>query len=90
MAAAPFEQFVRENSPLLATVVVVILALLVVRLVMRTMTRLILLSLLVLVMVFVAVEHENITECTQTCECTLAGFDTSVPYCNAELPRTGT
>lgn len=89
MAAAPFEEFARENSPILAVIICVILALLVARLITRTVTRLALLGMIVLAGLFIVVERDNITECTQTCECTLAGVDTSIPACNAKLPRTG-
>lgn len=88
LAAAPFEDFVRDNSPVMAGIVCAVLALLVIRLIVNSMTRVILLSLLLLVTLFVAAEHENITECTQTCKCTLAGADISVAYCNPKLPRT--
>ncbi|WP_436795949.1 hypothetical protein [Actinospongicola halichondriae] len=90
LAAAPFEDFARENSPILAVIVCVILALLIARLITRTMTRLVLLGIVVLAGLFIVIERDNITECTQTCECRLAGFDTTIPACNAKLPRTGT
>lgn len=81
-AAAPYEEFVRDNSPVLAVVFCLILALLVVRLVVRTMTRTILLSALLLVVLFVYVERDNIQECTQSCSCAIAGFDVEVPGCD--------
>ncbi len=90
LAAAPFEDFARENSPILAVIVCGVLGLLVARLITRTMTRLVMLGIVVLAGLFIVIERDNITECTQTCECTLAGIDTSVPACNAKLPRTGT
>lgn len=89
LAAAPFEDFARENSPVLAIVICGILGILVARLITRTVTRLVLLGLIVLIGLFVVVQRDNITECTQTCECELAGVDTSVPLCNRALPRTG-
>ncbi len=88
LAAAPYEQFARDNSPVLAVIICAILALLVVRLVVRNVTRMILLGIILAISLFVAVEHKNITQCTQTCKCTLAGVDTSIPYCNSKLPRT--
>lgn len=90
LAAAPFEDFARENSPILAVIVCVTLALLVARLITRTVTRVALLGIIVLLGLFITIERDNITECTQTCECQLAGIDTSIPACNAKLPRTGT
>ncbi len=90
LAAAPFEDFARENSPILAVIVCAILGILVARLITRTVTRFLLLGIIALLGLFVVVERDNITECTQTCECRLAGIDTTVPACNAELPRTGT
>ena len=90
LAAAPFEDFVRDNSPVMAGIICVILGILVIRLIVNTMTRMILLSLLLLMVIFIAAEHEAITECAQTCECRLAGQDVSVAFCNPELPRTGT
>ncbi|MDE0803339.1 MAG: hypothetical protein OSA99_08450 [Acidimicrobiales bacterium] len=89
LAAAPFEDFARENSPVLAIVICGILGILVARLITRTITRLVLLALIVMIGLFVVVQRDNITECTQTCECELAGVDTSVPLCNRALPRTG-
>lgn len=89
LAAAPFEEFARENSPILAVIVCVILALLVARLITRTVTRVALMGMIVLAGLFIVVERDNITECTQTCKCTLAGVDTTLPACNAKLPRTG-
>ena len=90
VAAAPFEDFVRENSPVFAVIVCAILALLVARLITRAVTRVMLLGMLLLASLFIAIERDNITECTQTCSCTLAGVDTSIPACNSKLPRTGT
>jgi hypothetical protein len=90
LAAAPYEEFARDNAPVLALVIIAILAILVFRVVVKTMTRMVLLSLLLLVTLFVAIERDEITECAQTCDCELAGIDTSIPFCNAELPRTGT
>ena len=89
LAAAPFEDFARENSPFLAVLICAILGILVARLITRTITRLVLLALIVLIGMFVVVQRDNITECTQTCECELAGVDTSIPFCNRALPRTG-
>jgi hypothetical protein len=81
-AAAPYEEFVRDNSPVLAVVFCLILALLVIRLVVKTMTRMILLSTLLLMVLFVYVERDNIQECTQTCRCTIAGVDVEMPGCD--------
>jgi hypothetical protein len=81
-AAAPYEEFVRDNSPVLAVIFCLLLALLVVRLVVRTMTRMILLSTLLLVVLLVYVERDNIQECTQTCECAIAGVDVELPGCD--------
>jgi hypothetical protein len=89
LAAAPFEDFARDNAPLLAAMVCALLAVLALRLIVNVMTRTVVLSLLLLVTVFVAAEHEEITECAQTCRCQLAGVETSVAYCNPKLPRTG-
>ena len=82
LAAAPYEEFVRDNSPVLAVVFCLILALLVIRLVVKTMTRMILLSTLLLMVLFVYVERNNIQECTQTCECAIAGIDVELPACD--------
>jgi hypothetical protein len=83
-AAAPYEEFVREHSPILAVLFCVLLALLVVRLVVRTMTRMILLGSLVLISLFVYVERTNIRDCTETCECTVAGWDVDMPACDRD------
>ncbi|MCO8128781.1 hypothetical protein NHL50_16340 [Acidimicrobiia bacterium EGI L10123] len=82
LAAAPYEEFVRDNSPVLAVVFCLILALLVIRLVVKTMTRMILLSTLLLMVLFVYVERNNIQECTQTCECAIAGIHVELPGCD--------
>lgn len=89
LGAAPFEDFVRDNSPLMAVIVCAILAILAIRLIVNALTRVVVLSLLLLATLFVAAEHEEITECAQTCECQLAGVETNVAYCNPKLPRTG-
>lgn len=86
-AEAPFEDFAREYSWILALVFLLLLALLVVRLVVRTMTRTVLLAVITMVLLFVTVEREEISQCTQTCSCTLAGFDVTVPWCSRELDR---
>lgn len=86
-AEAPFEDFVREHSWILAVIFCLILALLVVRLVVKTMTRVVLLGILTMTLLFVTVEREELTECTQTCSCTLAGFDTTIPWCRRGLDR---
>ncbi len=66
-------------------VICAILGLLVIRLVVRTMTRVVLLSLLLLAALFIGIERENISQCAQTCECRLAGFDVTVAYCEPHL-----
>ena len=81
-AAAPYEEFARDNSPVLAVVFCLLLALLVVRLVVKTMTRMILLSTLLLMVLLVYVERNNIQECTQTCECAIVGVDVELPGCD--------
>jgi hypothetical protein len=81
-AAGRYEEFVREHSPLLAVLFCVLLGLLVVRLVVRTMTRMILLGTLLLLMLFVYVERTNIRQCTESCECRIAGLDVEVPACD--------
>lgn len=87
-AEAPFEDFAREYSWILAVIFLLLLGLLVVRLVVRTLTRTVLLGILTLAVLFVTVEREELSECTQTCSCTLAGFDTTVPFCSRDLDRT--
>jgi hypothetical protein len=42
----------------------------------------ILLSTLLLMVLFVYVERDNIQECTQTCECAIAGIDVELPACD--------
>lgn len=89
LGQAPFEDFARDNNPLLGVLVCAILAILTIRLITRAVTRLVLLGLFFLVATFVVVQRDNITECTQTCECEIAGIDAEIPYCNPDLPRTG-
>lgn len=62
-----------------------LLALLVVRLVVKTMTRMILLGTLLLMVMFVFIERNSIQECTQTCECRIAGFDVELPACDPAI-----
>jgi len=82
LAAGRYEEWVRDNSPVLAVLFCVLLALLVVRLVVKTMTRFILLGTLLLLTLFVYVERANIQQCTQTCECSVAGYDVELPGCD--------
>lgn len=82
LAAAPYEEFVRDNSPVMAVIVCLLLALLVVRLVVKAMTRVVLLGTLLLLVLFVYVERDNIQECTQTCECAIAGQGVELPGCD--------
>lgn len=82
LAAAPYEDFVRDRSPILAAVFLLLLALLVIRLVVKTMTRLILLGTLTLLVLGVYVERNNIQECTQTCSCSVVGVDVTLPACD--------
>jgi len=89
IAAGRYEAFVREHSPLLAVLFCVLLALLVVRLVVKTMTRFILLGTLLLLTLFVYVERSNIRDCTQTCECSIAGFDVELPACDPDQLAVG-
>jgi hypothetical protein len=84
LAAGRYEEWVREHSPLLAILFCVLLALLIVRLVVRTMTRMILLGTLLLLSLFVYVERTNIRECTETCECSIAGWDVELPACDPQ------
>lgn len=86
LAEAPLEDFARDHLPILAILICVILALLAARLIHRTVTRLVLFGTLGLVSLFVIVERQEIRECARTCECELAGVDTEIPYCNADLP----
>lgn len=81
-AEAPYEEFVRDNSPVLAAVFFLLLALLVIRLVVKTMTRMILLGLLTLMVLFVYVERRDIQDCTQSCSCNIAGWDVTLPGCD--------
>ncbi len=85
MAVAPYEDFVRDHAPIMFGVICALLGLLVIRLVVRTMTRVVLLSLLLLITLFIGIERDNITECAQTCKCHLAGFDVSVAYCEPKF-----
>lgn len=87
LAAAPFEDFARENSPILAVLILVILGLLVARLIQKALTRLALIGILALVAFAVVIERHEINQCAQTCECELAGFDTEIPYCDRNLTR---
>lgn len=82
LAAAPYEDFARRNTPTMIAVALIIAALLVVRLVYRTLTRTILLAILTLIATFVLVERDNIQECAETCECSIAGVDATVPRCD--------
>lgn len=84
LAAGRYEEWVREHSALLAILVCILLALLIVRRVVRTMTRMVLLGTLLLVSLFLYVERANIRECTETCECSIAGWDVELPVCDPQ------
>ena len=90
LAAAPFEDFARENAPFLGVVVCALIGLLVFRLVARAMTRMLLLAILLLTTLFIAAERDEITQCAETCECELIGLDTDVPFCNPRRPPFST
>lgn len=81
-AEAPYEEFVRDHSPVLAGVVLLLLAGLVIRLVYKTMTRAILLGVLTVLVLFVYAERHDIQECTQSCTCSVAGVDVTLPNCD--------
>ena len=87
LAVGRYENWVRENSPFLAAAACAILAILVFRLVARTVTRMLLLAILLMFTVFIAAERDQITQCAQTCECELAGFDVSVGVCEPNIDR---
>ena len=82
LAAAPFEEWARENTPFLGVVVIALIALLVFRLVARAVTRMLLLGILLLITVFIAAERDEISRCSQTCRCEPAGVDISIAYCD--------
>lgn len=82
VAAAPFEDFIREHSPILAAGFLLLLALLVVRLVIKAMTRVVLLGTITLIALFVMVERDSISECTRTCECDIGGVEATLPLCD--------
>lgn len=90
LAAAPFEDFARENAPFLGLVLCALIGLLVFRLVARAMTRMLLLAILLLTTLFIAAERDEITECAETCKCQLAGVDTSIAFCNPRRPPFST
>lgn len=85
LAAAPFEDFIRRNIPVLSLVFILLLALLALRLIVKTMTRVVVLGFLALLVIFVYVERDNINECAQTCTCTIAGFDAELPACDPKI-----
>ena len=86
LAAGRYEEWIRENAPFLAAAVCALLGLLVFRLVVRTVTRMLLLAILLMVTLFIAAERHEIQQCAQTCECELAGVETSVAFCEPNLP----
>lgn len=90
LAAAPFEDFARENAPFLAVLICAILAGLVFRLVVRTVTRMLLLAILLLSALFVVAERDEITKCAETCKCQPGGLDTSIAFCNPNRPPFST
>ena len=90
LAAAPFEDFARENAPFLAVLICALLALLVFRLVVRTVTRLLLLGILFLSALFVVAERDEITRCAETCKCSPGGLDMSIAFCDPHRPPFST
>lgn len=84
---ARFELWARENMSILIIVGLLIAAMLIVRVVVHAFTRTLALAVVTLMAVFVTAERASISECSQRCDCNLAGVHVDVPYCREPYER---
>jgi hypothetical protein len=71
-----------DNLVAIAAIALGVVALLIVRMVQQTATRLVLFTVLVGTFLFVVAQREQLAECGRTCSCRLAGIDVDVPGCD--------
>jgi hypothetical protein len=83
LAAAP--AWFADNISEIAGGTLLVLTILVVRMVQKTMVRVVLLSLIAGVALFVYANRDPLKTCADTCECTIAGQHVTVPTCNRDL-----
>jgi hypothetical protein len=86
MVLAAFPEWLSENLSLFSVLTLAALALLVMRLVQKTMTRGLLLALLVAAAFFVYANEAQIERCANTCECRLLRQNIEIPTCNPRFP----
>jgi chromate transport protein ChrA len=84
LAALP--AWLSDNIAEYSTVLLAVAALVVFRLVQKTITRIILLGLLVGAATFVYANQDQLRQCATTCECRLVKQDVSVPACKSRFP----
>lgn len=83
VAAAP--AWFSDNLTVIAVGTLLVLTLLVIRVIQKTMLRVVLLCLIGGVAVFVYANNEALERCATTCECRLVGRDITVPSCDPDL-----
>ena len=75
------EAWVREHSPVLIWLALTLSALLVVRLVVKRLTRRMAVALLGLLALIVFNERAAIRDCSRSCECNVTAGHVDVPFC---------
>jgi uncharacterized membrane protein YeiH len=83
LGAAP--AWFADNILLIAAITLGAVTVLIVRLVTKTATRLALLAVAAALAIFVYANRFALEECADTCSCSLAGRDVTVPVCNTDL-----
>lgn len=83
VAAAP--AWFADNLTVIAVGTLLVLTILVIRMIQKTMLRVILLCLIGGLAVFVYVNNEALERCATTCECRLVDRDITVPSCDPNL-----
>ena len=86
MVLAALPVWLSDNLAEYSTAVFAIAALVVFRLVQKTVTRLILLALLVAASTFVYANQDQLRQCATTCKCRLVKQDVSIPGCRSRFP----
>ncbi len=86
MVLAAFPEWLSENVSLFSVLTLAALALLVMRLVKKAITRVVLLGVLVVAAFFVYVNQDQFEQCANTCECRLLRQNIKVPLCSPEFP----
>jgi hypothetical protein len=86
MLLAALPTWLSDNIAEYATGLFALAALVVFRLVQKTVTRLILLGILVGAATFVYANQDQLRQCATTCSCRLVKQDITVPACSSRFP----